>query len=103
MERLFNIKVRETKTKRMQQLDARVYKEAMHEVFKELFETLDIDVLEIQNGLMLEIPHEEYGSIPIEAKFVIKPLNTDTNAYHEQFMEKEAERKAKAEAKKKED
>ena len=102
MERLQTMKIRETKTHRMQQLDARVYKAAMHEIFKELFETLEIDVYEIENGLMLEIPHDDYGAIPIEAKFVIKPLNTDVEAYHAQHLEKEADRQAKAEAKAKE-
>lgn len=101
MEKIYNAKLRTNKN-RIHQTDARKLKAAMHEVLMEKIGELDVDITPVNNGFIIEFPNEELGSIVVESKFVIKPLDYDVVSAGEEFAEKEAERLAKAKAKEKE-
>ena len=73
---LTTIKLRTNKTK-LHQSDARKYKDILHNAMLELFEKLEVDITMVQNAIVIEVPHDELGAIPIEVKFVIKPLDYD--------------------------
>ena len=103
MEKIANMKLRTTKTGRLNQLDARAFKAELHARMIEAFEDMGIMVTEIQNGIMLEIEHHELGAIPVEAKFVVKALDFDILTAGEEFQQKQAKAKAAAEAKAKQE
>lgn len=93
---LKEMQLRETKTNRIQQMDARAYKDRLHAVMRELFEReLDLDVYDFENGLLLEIPHNELGSVVIETKFVIKSTDYDISSNVEAYAEKVEAQKEK--------
>lgn len=99
---LNEMKLRLNKNK-LHQTDVRAYKEELHLLFMEKFNELGYDVTLVENGFIIEVPHDELGAIPIEAKFVIKPIDYDVISAGEQYeqkiaakAEKERERKAQA-------
>ena len=92
IEELKSAKLRTSKN-RLHQTDARTYKADLHASFKEVFEDLGLIVTEVQNALVIEMPHDELGAIPIEAKFVIKQLDYDVISASEMFEEKQAKAK----------
>lgn len=99
MNKLMHAQLRESKGK-LQQSDARAYKADLHQLMRDVFENLDLDVHMVQNGMLLEIPHEELGSVVVEAKFVLKPVDYDIAASVDQYEEKQKaalERKQKRE------
>ncbi len=103
MEKLNEIaemKLRTNKNK-LHQTDARIYKDKLHELFIEKFQELDLDITLVENGFIIEMPHSELGSVPIEAKFVIKSLDFDVISSGEQYQEKLSNQAKKLEEKKK--
>lgn len=98
MEKIYNAKLRTNKN-RIQQTDARNLKADMHDVLMAKIGELDVDITPVDNGFLIEFPNEELGSIVVEAKFVIKPLDYDVMAAGEQYQEKEQARLDKAKAK----
>lgn len=97
------MKLRVNKNK-LHQTDARAYKLLLHEMIKEALSELDILMTDVENGIILEVPHDELGSIPVEAKFIIKPLDYDVVSAGEQHLQKEQskidkEKERKAQAK----
>ena len=95
---LTSAKLRETKAGRLHQTDTREWKNHLHELMAEHIEQLDFDVHMVQNGMLIEVPHDEYGSIVVEAKFVVKQTDYDIMAAVDQYEEKKraaAERRAK--------
>ena len=84
-----------TSKNRLHQTDARDYKADLHELFIAKLEELDVMITEVQNGFIIEMPHDELGSIPIEAKFVIKQLDYDVITAGEMFQEKKEKPKKK--------
>lgn len=99
MEKIASMKLRTTKTNRLNQLDARAFKAELHARMMEVFEDMGILATEVENAIMLEIAHDELGAIPVEAKFVVKPIDYDILSAEAQFKEKQAAAAAKAEAK----
>ncbi len=97
---LHEMKLR-TNKQRLHQTDARIYKEKLHELLALKIGELDLDITMVENGFILEMPNDELGSIPIEAKFVIKPLDYDVVSAGEMFEEKLLSQAAKLEEKKK--
>ena len=93
------MKLRTTKANRLNQLDARAFKAELHARMMEVFEDMGILATEVENAIMLEIAHDELGAIPVEAKFVVKPIDYDILSAEAQFKEKQAAAAAKAEAK----
>lgn len=93
MKTLETMKLRVSKN-RLHQTDARNLKEILHEKMANEFDRLDLTPTLVENAIVIEIPHHELGSIPIEVKFVIKPLDYDMIAANEQFLEKQAKAKA---------
>lgn len=96
--KLTSAKLRETNTGRLHQTDAREWKNHLHELMAEHIEQLDFDVHMVQNGMLIEVPHDEYGSIVVEAKFVVKQTDYDIMAAVDQYEEKKraaADRRAK--------
>lgn len=77
-----------TNKQRLHQTDAREYKELLHELFMEKLKELDFDITLVENGFIIEVSNDEYGAIPVEAKFVIKPLDFDVIAANDQYNEK---------------
>ena len=82
-----------TSKNRLHQTDARDYKADLHELFIAKLKELDVMITEVQNGFIIEMPHDELGAIPIEAKFVIKQLDYDVISAGEMFEEKQAKAK----------
>lgn len=90
MEKLKDLETAKLRTNKnkLHQTDARGYKADLHEVFMDVFKDLDLMVTEVDNGFIIEMPHEEFGAIPIEAKFIIKPLNYDVISAGEMYEQK---------------
>lgn len=99
MENIFKMKLRTTKTNRLQQLDGRKFKENLHRVTIDKLSELDVDITEVQNGFVIEIPHEELGSIPVEVKMVVKPIDYDVMTAGEEYQQKLQAQKEKDKAK----
>ena len=99
MENIFKMKLRTTKTNRLQQLDGRKFKEKLHQVTIDKLSELDVDITEVQNGFVIEIPHEELGSIPVEVKMVVKPIDYDVMTAGEEYQQKLQAQKEKDKAK----
>lgn len=93
MKTLETMKLRVSKN-RLHQTDARKLKEILHEKMAIEFDKLDLMPTFIENAIVIEIPHQELGGIPIEVKFVIKQLDYDIVSANEQFLEKQAKAKA---------
>lgn len=87
MEKITQMKLRTNKGK-LHQTDAREYKAELHNVIKEALASLDVTITDVDNGFIIEMPHDELGAIPIECKFVIKPLDFDVIAAGEQYTDK---------------
>lgn len=98
MNKLAEKKLRLNKN-RIHQTDAREFKQELHNLFKEQFEAMGLIVTEIENALVLEIPNDELGAIPIEAKFVVKNLDYDIMAAEHQYQQKLDAAKARKETK----
>lgn len=97
LKELETTKLRTNKNK-LHQTDARNYKADLHEVFMDMFKDLDLMVTEVDNGFIIEMPHEEFGAIPIEAKFIIKPLDYDVISAGEMYQLKLDNKAAKEKA-----
>lgn len=80
---------------KLHQTDARSYKADMHSVFMDMFRDLGLWVTEVDNGFIIEMPHEELGSIPVEAKFIIKPIDYDVVSAGEMYEMKQLAKIAK--------
>lgn len=102
MEKLKDLETAKLRTNKnkLHQTDARNYKADLHEVFMDMFKDLDLMVTEVDNGFIIEMPHEEFGAIPIEAKFIIKPLNYDVISAGEMYEQKLQAKEDKAKAEK---
>lgn len=87
MEKITQMKLRTNKGK-IHQTDAREYKAELHEFMKAALEEYDLIITDVDNGFIIEMPHDELGSIPIEAKFVIKPINYDVMSAGEMYQMK---------------
>lgn len=98
LEQLEVIKFRTTKRANgsiaIQQTDQRKVKALIHE---HLVESLgeSVEVNEVQNALLLEYTHEEWGAIVVELKAIIKPLDFDSMTLIEEWQEKQEKAKAK--------
>lgn len=88
-----------TNKNRIHQTDAREFKQELHKLFKAQFESMGLLVTEIENALVLEIPNDELGAIPIEAKFVVKNLDFDILAAEHQHLQKIEAAKVRKETK----
>ena len=86
---LTTMKIRMNKTK-LHQGDARKYKDTLHNAMLEHFEKLDVDITMVQNAIIIEVPHDELGSIPIEVKFIVKPTDYDVVTAGLEYQEKNA-------------
>lgn len=71
---------------RLHQTDARSYKNLLHAYLTEALQ--EVDVTPVDNGLILEIPHEEYGAIVVELKAIIKPFNYDVEEAADNYQTK---------------
>ncbi len=81
------MKLRTNKGK-LHQTDAREYKAELHNVIKEALASLDVMITDVDNGFIIEMPHDDLGAIPIECKFVIKPLDFDIIGAGDQYADK---------------
>lgn len=61
--------------------------DALAAVFEEIE---DIDVLQVQKGIVLLLPNEIEGSLPVEIQIITKPLDYDYDSLHEEYLEKQA-------------
>lgn len=100
MEKIEKMALRTTKTGRLNQLDARAFKTELHARMMDVFEDMGLIATEIENAIMIEVPNDELGAIPVEAKFIVKPIDYDIMAAADQHQEKVAKREALAKAKK---
>ena len=88
MEKIRDMKLR-AKNHKLHQTDARELKALIHEQAIVILSQMGFTT-EIQNAIMLEISHDEFGSIPVEVKFVIKSLDFDVLTAGEEYAEKMA-------------
>lgn len=86
---------------KIHQTDGRKLKEDLHEIMKMAFENLGLYVTEVENALVIEMPHNELGAVLYETKFVMKQLDYDVTSASEQFQEKLQARNEKMKAKEK--
>lgn len=103
MEKLFNFELG-VSNERVNRNDMRDYKSIFHNELAEILNEHNIDSTMIKNGMILEIPHCEQGSIILEAKFTAKRLDYDVIGANEEYLESlqaEQDRKAKRENDKK--
>ena len=56
-------------------------------------------VVRSPKGIMLELPHDELGGIPIEILLQMKTLNTDVFEYEQEYKDLQAKRLAKKQEK----
>ena len=82
-----SLRLSTNKTK-LHQTDAKELKDLLHDLFSQKLSELDYIITPVENGFVIEVEHEEYGSIPVEAKFIIKPLDFDVESASEQHQEK---------------
>lgn len=87
LDKIMTMELRESKGK-IQQTDSRKLKATLHELLTEMLTEYGFEVYEIQNGLVVEIPNEELGAIPIEIKAIVKNLNFDTDTHVTEYQEK---------------
>lgn len=66
-----------TSGNKIHQTDNRQLKTYIHEFLTELLETQDIEVFNVQNALVIELPNDELGGIAIELKAIVKNLDYD--------------------------
>lgn len=98
LEQLEVIKFRTTKRANgsiaIQQTDQRKVKQLVH---KHLIESIGdtVEINEVQNALLLEYTHEEWGAIVVELKAIIKPLDFDSMTLIDEWQEKQEKAKAK--------
>ena len=94
MENIYKMKLRTSKN-RVHQTDARKFKDELHEILMEKIGELDYDITPVDNGFIIEVQHEELGAIPVEAKFIVKPLDYDVISAGEQYAEKQRDKNDK--------
>lgn len=66
-----------TSGNKIHQTDNRQLKAHIHEFLTELLENQDIEVFNVQNALVIELPNVELGGIAIELKAIVKNLDYD--------------------------
>ena len=79
-----------TNKEKLHQTDARELKALIHEQALVILSQMGLTT-EVQNAVMLEISHDELGSIPVEVKFVIKSLDYDVLTAGEEYAAKLAD------------
>ena len=67
------------------------------EELKNVLENAGFSVAITEDGVGIEIPNEELGSIPVVVSATVKDLAYDIAEAHEEYMEKQAEKVRKAE------
>lgn len=84
----------------IEQKQARQLKTSVTEQVAALIaETFDVETVQTAEGLYILIPNDEEGAIPVCLDIKVKPLDTDVEVLHTEYIQKQEDKAQKAKEK----